>query len=188
MTDALRVMHIGGLLRQAIKLVRGCNITQTDDEFVMDITSVIGWFKVREKFKLNGEVSTNRRRDWRGGARLLYTGAVCFFPRVTIPFVCFFVFGELVVRRSLYAVSLTHHPQNQKHTTKQPQNKGGTRGTLKAVAPDRLQLRLEFDDPHGGVNVDEFHMPTNDELHVTTVITTTAGETAKFTQVYTRRE
>ena len=112
MTDALRVMHIGGLLRQAIKLVRGCNITQTDDEFVMDITSVIGWFKVRERFKLNGEVSTNRRRDWRGGARLLYTGAACFFPRVTTLFHVFFCFWRVLVvrRRSLYAVSLTHHP------------------------------------------------------------------------------
>jgi len=126
MTDALRVMAIGGLMRQAIKLVRGCNISQTEDEFIMDITSVIGWFKVRrgwcreggllvgwpgwvawlglvrvfaaatgavgnskalrptltrpyppppkhmhtqvrEKFKLNGEVCTNKRRDWRGG-------------------------------------------------------------------------------------------------------------------------
>jgi hypothetical protein len=63
---------------------------------------------------------------------------------------------------------------------------GGTRGVATAVAPDRLQLRLEFDDPHGGVNVDEFSMPTPDELHVKTVITS-GEERAEFTQVYTRR-
>ncbi len=31
MNDALKVMAIGGLMRQAIKLVRGCNIMQTGE-------------------------------------------------------------------------------------------------------------------------------------------------------------
>ncbi|GBF99971.1 hypothetical protein Rsub_12664 [Raphidocelis subcapitata] len=129
MTDALRVMQIGGIMRQAIKLVRGCNISQTDDEFVMDITSVIGWFKVRETYKLNGEVSSNRRRDFR---------------------------------------------------------RGGARGVARAAARDKLELKLEFDDPNGGVNVDEFTMPAPDELHIKTLLTTTAGEATEFTQVYRR--
>jgi hypothetical protein len=60
----------------------------------------------------------------------------------------------------------------------------GARGLVEGA--DRLQLRLEFDDPHGGVNVDEFSMPTPDELHVKTVITS-GEERAEFTQVYTRR-
>jgi hypothetical protein len=51
MNEALRVMGIGGLMRQAIKLVRGCDIKQTEEEFTMDITSVIGWFKARRLYR-----------------------------------------------------------------------------------------------------------------------------------------
>jgi hypothetical protein len=71
--------------------------------------------------------------------------------------------------------------RNRKHPP------GGARGVATAVAPNRLQLRLEFDDPHGGVNVDEFEMPSPDELVVTTVVTS-GGETAEFKQVYSRRK
>jgi len=78
--------------------------------------------------------------------------------------------------------TLHSKPQTQTHP------KGGARGVARAVAPDRLQLRLEFDDPHGGVNVDEFTMPTPDELVVTTVITSTGGDKAEFRQVYHRRK
>jgi hypothetical protein len=64
---------------------------------------------------------------------------------------------------------------------------GGTRGTAAAAAPDRLVVRLEFDDPHGGVNVDTFSMPSPDELVIDTVVTASSGEAAEFRQVYTRR-
>ena len=67
MSAAMDVMRLGGVMRQAVKLVRGCDIAQTGETFTMDVTSVIGWFKVREVYRLDGSVANLRRRDWRGG-------------------------------------------------------------------------------------------------------------------------
>lgn len=67
MTDALRVMAIGGVVRQAIKLVRGCEIKQTPDMFEMAVTSALPWFKVTERYPLDGAEIKLRRRDLRGG-------------------------------------------------------------------------------------------------------------------------
>lgn len=47
MSAALDLMHMGGLTRQAVKLVKGLEIKQDEANFTMAVFSVIGWFKVR---------------------------------------------------------------------------------------------------------------------------------------------
>jgi hypothetical protein len=132
--------------------------------------------QVREVYKLNGEVSVNRRRDWRKGAG---RPAACLqSPAAPSP----------ACRDRPSPHPLSPHALRSRRPVPRPPPRapGGCRGVASAAAPDRLQLRLEFDDPYGGVNVDEFSMPSPDEMHVKTVITS-GGETAEFTQVYTRR-
>ena len=46
MDPAMDLMGLNGLIRKAINLVRGVEISITDDTFKMAITSVIPWFKV----------------------------------------------------------------------------------------------------------------------------------------------
>lgn len=67
MGEAIKLMALGGLVRQAVKLIRGVKITQDSSQFTMAVFSVISWFKVTERYKLNGEESSCKRRDLRRG-------------------------------------------------------------------------------------------------------------------------
>ncbi|BDA44299.1 hypothetical protein COCOBI_05-4830 [Coccomyxa sp. Obi] len=70
MEPAMDLMRLNGLIRRAINLVKGVDITITEDVFEMAITSIIPWFKVRERYPLTGEEKQHKRRDLRrGGAR-----------------------------------------------------------------------------------------------------------------------
>ncbi len=40
------LMCLNGLIRRAIKLVKGVDVTITEDTFEMAVTSIIPWFKV----------------------------------------------------------------------------------------------------------------------------------------------
>lgn len=46
MDPVLRLMHVRGVVRQAIKLVKGVNIKTSSDRLTLEVFSVIGWFKV----------------------------------------------------------------------------------------------------------------------------------------------
>ena len=50
--DALRLMQLGGIMRQAVKLVRGVSIEQSSEEFVFRVFSVLTWFKVDVRWEL----------------------------------------------------------------------------------------------------------------------------------------
>ncbi|KAF8055740.1 purine nucleoside phosphorylase [Scenedesmus sp. PABB004] len=67
MSAAVALMGLGGLLRQAIKLIRGVQITQDEASFSMAVFSVLSWFKVSERYALDGSPSRCRRRDFRRG-------------------------------------------------------------------------------------------------------------------------
>ncbi len=43
----MSLMHLGGIIRQAVKLVRGVHIDQDDTTFALTVFSIISWFKVR---------------------------------------------------------------------------------------------------------------------------------------------
>jgi hypothetical protein len=47
MSDAITLMGLSGLMRQAIKLIKGITLTQDDASFSMAVFSVLSWFKVR---------------------------------------------------------------------------------------------------------------------------------------------
>ncbi|KAI8469874.1 MAG: hypothetical protein J3K34DRAFT_269105 [Monoraphidium minutum] len=67
MDEAIQLMALSGLMRQAIKLIRGVQIQQDSDKFVFSVLSVFTWFKVTETYPLSGEPVRCRRRDFRGG-------------------------------------------------------------------------------------------------------------------------
>lgn len=46
MDQALSLMSLGGIMRQAIKLVKGIKIAQDEETFTMSVFSVFSWFKV----------------------------------------------------------------------------------------------------------------------------------------------
>jgi len=67
MSEAIALMGIGGLLRSAMKLIRGVKIQQDQQSFTLAVFSVLSWFKVTEKYSFDGSVSKCRRRDFRRG-------------------------------------------------------------------------------------------------------------------------
>lgn len=58
MDPVLHLMHVRGVVRQAIKLVKGVNIKTSSDRLTLEVFSVVGWFKVAR----GGEA------HWRGSA------------------------------------------------------------------------------------------------------------------------
>jgi hypothetical protein len=46
MSEAITLMGLSGLMRQAIKLIKGITLTQDDTSFSMAVFSVLSWFKV----------------------------------------------------------------------------------------------------------------------------------------------
>eukprot|EP00879_Flechtneria_rotunda_P003425 GHRR01003653.1.p1 GENE.GHRR01003653.1~~GHRR01003653.1.p1 ORF type:complete len:203 (+),score=55.18 GHRR01003653.1:301-909(+) len=130
MSEAIGLMGLGGLMRQAIKLIKGVKITQDNINFTMAVFSVFSWFKVSESYPLDGATRVCRRRDFR---------------------------------------------------------KGGHRGYVKPIGFNKLQLHLQWDDPHGGVGTDVFSMPKPDVLHIDSSITV-RGKTCKYRSVYNRKQ
>lgn len=73
----MEVMKLNGLLRGAIRLIRGVEIKLDEEEFTFAAFSVVKWFKISESYKMDGSVCLARRRDFRGRWR----GVVCFNER-----------------------------------------------------------------------------------------------------------
>lgn len=69
MDQIMDVMRINGLLRTAVRLLRGLEIKLDDSDFSFAVFSVVKWFKIAESYKLDGSVCRNRRRDLRGRQR-----------------------------------------------------------------------------------------------------------------------
>ncbi|EFJ43590.1 hypothetical protein VOLCADRAFT_96212 [Volvox carteri f. nagariensis] len=70
MDEATAVMRLNGLVRTAIRLIRGLEIDPEAlkaGRFDMAIFSVISFFKVRESYRLDGTVAHFNRRDLRRG-------------------------------------------------------------------------------------------------------------------------
>ncbi|KXZ46597.1 hypothetical protein GPECTOR_42g808 [Gonium pectorale] len=70
MEGAMNLMHLNGIVRQAVKLVRGVRIDQQPEAFNFTVFSVISWFKVREVYPMSGEPRQFKRRDLRRGKAL----------------------------------------------------------------------------------------------------------------------
>jgi hypothetical protein len=47
MDAAMRLIHLNGLMRQAVKLIRGVQLCIEEDRFRFSVFSAISWFKVR---------------------------------------------------------------------------------------------------------------------------------------------
>lgn len=61
------LIKLNGLVRTAVKLIRGLEITQTDTQFRMAVVSIISWFKVVETYPMDGTAVQVKRRDLRRG-------------------------------------------------------------------------------------------------------------------------
>lgn len=66
MEAAMRLIHLNGMMRTAVRLIRGVKIGLDEQHFHFGVFSVISWFKIYEHYTL-GEVCLNRRRDLRRG-------------------------------------------------------------------------------------------------------------------------
>lgn len=49
MEEAFKVMHLNGLIKMAVKLVRGLELEIGEDHFDMAVCSVVSWFKVSQQ-------------------------------------------------------------------------------------------------------------------------------------------
>jgi hypothetical protein len=67
MDAAMRLIHLNAVMRQAVKLIRGVQLSIEEDRFKFAVFSAISWFKLNEFFPWSGEVCENRRRDLRRG-------------------------------------------------------------------------------------------------------------------------
>jgi len=62
------LMQLPRLLRMAVGLIKGVEIlSDPNDSFQLNVLSGIMWFKIKEKYRLNGEETRHRRRDFRRG-------------------------------------------------------------------------------------------------------------------------
>eukprot|EP01025_Chloroclados_australasicus_P029518 TRINITY_DN2951_c0_g1_i1.p1 TRINITY_DN2951_c0_g1~~TRINITY_DN2951_c0_g1_i1.p1 ORF type:complete len:316 (-),score=31.26 TRINITY_DN2951_c0_g1_i1:375-1322(-) len=72
MDKALDLMEMGGIVRTAVRLIRGVQIKLTEKEFVFSLFSIIPWFKITERYPTDGETRRYRRRDLRPGKHVGY--------------------------------------------------------------------------------------------------------------------
>ncbi|GIL92453.1 hypothetical protein Vretimale_6445 [Volvox reticuliferus] len=70
MEDAMNLMRLNGIVRQAVKLVKGVHIKVEPDNFTFTVFSFISWFKVKEVYPMNGDERHYRRRDLRRGGAM----------------------------------------------------------------------------------------------------------------------
>lgn len=138
---------LNGMLRLAVRLIKGMELTVTEDTFTMSMLTVFSWYKVHEQcatghldilciqvtehYTLDGSPSTHRRRDLRRGR---HTGSV-----------------------------------------------------VVASGGKLLELRLQWDDPLGGVEVDRFSLEGSDRLVVETSMSMDSGRAVAYKTVYQRR-
>lgn len=65
------MMKLNSLLRAAINLIKGIDIEATPGvEFRFAVLSGVLWFKIRERYPLDGTEVQHRRRDFRGGGSM----------------------------------------------------------------------------------------------------------------------
>jgi hypothetical protein len=67
MEAALALVHVNGIRRTAVRLIKGMKLSLDEQHFAFGVFSVISWFKISERYSL-GETCTQRRRDLRRGA------------------------------------------------------------------------------------------------------------------------
>ncbi|WIA35037.1 hypothetical protein OEZ86_003528 [Tetradesmus obliquus] len=80
MEAAVALVHLNGITRTAVRLIKGMKLSLDDSHFAFGVFSVISWFKITERYVL-GQPCQHRRRDLRRGrstnvARLTPWGSV----------------------------------------------------------------------------------------------------------------
>ncbi|KAF8056366.1 hypothetical protein HT031_006365 [Scenedesmus sp. PABB004] len=81
MDAAMGLIRLNGVMRTAVRLIKGVRIQLDEGHFDFAVFSVIRWFTVHERYALGGAPSRLRRRDLRrggstGAARLTRWGSV----------------------------------------------------------------------------------------------------------------
>eukprot|EP01023_Acetabularia_acetabulum_P014652 TRINITY_DN1715_c2_g1_i1.p1 TRINITY_DN1715_c2_g1~~TRINITY_DN1715_c2_g1_i1.p1 ORF type:complete len:336 (+),score=30.87 TRINITY_DN1715_c2_g1_i1:27-1010(+) len=75
MEGVMDLMQLGGIIRTAVKLVRGVRIEVTEDNLEAAVFSIFPWYKIIERYPLNGEKRDFKRRDFRSGKHTAYVEA-----------------------------------------------------------------------------------------------------------------
>lgn len=70
MSGVADVMGLSTIMRKAIKLIKGIEIRKKANTIVVGVFSVVTWFKLSERYNMDGSISVCSRRDFRlGGHR-----------------------------------------------------------------------------------------------------------------------
>jgi hypothetical protein len=69
MDRALALMGLGGVMRQAIRLIKGVQISQDQQAFEMAVFSVFAWFKVGPAAGLHRQLGPRGRIPGTAGLR-----------------------------------------------------------------------------------------------------------------------
>lgn len=77
MEEAIALLRLNGIVRTAIRLIKGIKLTIGGGQFEMAVFSFISWFKVVERYPMSGQMVQAKRRDLRRGD---HTGSVQVTP------------------------------------------------------------------------------------------------------------
>ncbi|KAG2441569.1 hypothetical protein HXX76_003190 [Chlamydomonas incerta] len=68
MDQVADLVGLSGLVREGIKLLRGCELTVDGSSFRMGVFSAVPMVKITENYPLSGAEASNMRRDLRFGS------------------------------------------------------------------------------------------------------------------------
>lgn len=165
MDKVLQAMGMRGLMRQAVRLLKGMNIKHSDDAFTIEVFSHIGWFKMTEEYSMCGEPALHRRRDMRKGR---HTGSVRAVAAAAAPSTS----PSDLARTSagsnssfLRQLSLSPSPNPQ---------------------PSLLVMDLAWDEPFAGTGMDVYELVDPDQLHLHSTMKI-GGEEVTCSSVFRRK-
>lgn len=81
----MAAMRLNRMVRTAVRLIKGLRVRQSAEDFEIAILSGILWFKVVERYPLNGGVRQFKRRDLRRGvAQIPLLGSQYILPVIAV--------------------------------------------------------------------------------------------------------
>ncbi|KAG1673095.1 hypothetical protein FOA52_013165 [Chlamydomonas sp. UWO 241] len=160
MESVLQLMGLHGIVRKAVSLLRGVHIRHDDQSIALDVFSVLGWFKMTERYDLSGAPGSFRRRDLRRGQHI---GRVQMLPPPAPP-------------RLLTAQLAQQQQQKKKVQAEVPEGCLPVQSGPQVPGNPRLAVHLSWSEPVGGTGLDVYELTEPDVLHLTTKLKVGARE------------
>ncbi|KAG1668775.1 hypothetical protein FOA52_006028 [Chlamydomonas sp. UWO 241] len=213
MDGACDAMHLHGIIRSAVRLVRGIElrpgaptstvgaggggdaINPNHGRPVLDLAvfSVLPWFKVRERYEVGGEPSFHARRDLRRGRARCSASLLPPLPASLAPQPAQRQQGQQ--QHGGDKVASGGNGGNGGSASQPPSASlasvsDAMTAAVEACKPGaigRLQVHLSWSEPFSGHGADEFLLAGPDELHVRSKLYVHGGQSAGYTTVYRRK-